>query len=79
MSTETIQELLTQAFPGATISVDGEGCRLSVTVICPTFSNQNTIKRHRRVYAALGNLMQEAIHALSIQTLTPDEPIGDNS
>jgi acid stress-induced BolA-like protein IbaG/YrbA len=31
------------------------------------------VQRHQRVYAALGDRMREEIHALSMQTLTPDE------
>jgi acid stress-induced BolA-like protein IbaG/YrbA len=29
--------------------------------------------RHQLVYQSLGDRMQQAIHALSLQTLTPDE------
>jgi acid stress-induced BolA-like protein IbaG/YrbA len=31
------------------------------------------VRRHQLVYAALGDRMREEIHALSMQTLSPDE------
>ncbi|MGH8539107.1 MAG: BolA family protein [Stenotrophobium sp.] len=44
-----------------------------VTVISAAFAGQPLLARHRRVYAALGALMQTDIHALSINARTPQE------
>ena len=37
------------------------------------FERQPPLARHRMVYAALGEMMQTDIHALTITALTPDE------
>ncbi|MGI9024092.1 MAG: BolA/IbaG family iron-sulfur metabolism protein, partial [Burkholderiaceae bacterium] len=37
------------------------------------FVGKSRVARHQLVYAALGDHMKEAIHALSFKTLTPDE------
>ena len=37
------------------------------------FAGLAPLARHRRVYAAIGDLMQTDIHALSIQARTPEE------
>lgn len=43
-----------------------------VIIASPVFAGLNSLKRHQRVYAAMGGLMQQ-IHALAIHTYTPDE------
>ncbi|MFA6312728.1 MAG: BolA family protein [Sterolibacterium sp.] len=44
-----------------------------MTIVSPTFSGLGTIKRHRLVYDALGELMKREIHAVSMTTLSPEE------
>lgn len=44
-----------------------------VEIVASAFAGQPMVARHRQVYAALGDLMQSDIHALSIQARTPDE------
>jgi len=51
---------------------DGRG-HFRVTIVTAEFVGLNRIQRHRRVYAALGSLMQSDIHALTIQAFTPEE------
>ena len=51
---------------------DGRG-HFSVRVVSAAFAGLLPLARHRRVYAALGDMMQTDIHALSIQALAPDE------
>ena len=43
-----------------------------VVVVSPLFAGLNAVKRHQRVYAAVGELMGQ-IHALALHTYTPDE------
>ncbi|TDR72982.1 BolA family protein [Paludibacterium purpuratum] len=45
--------------------------RLSIT--CKQFGGLSRLARHRLVYQALGDLMQNRIHALAIDALAPDE------
>ena len=37
------------------------------------FAGLSRVKRHQLVYSALGERMREEVHALSMQTLTPQE------
>lgn len=45
---------------------DGRG-HYRVRVVSPAFAGMTPVARHRAVYAALDDLMQTDIHALSIQ------------
>ena len=51
---------------------DGRG-HFRVMIVAPEFSGKNLIQRHRMVYAAMGELMQTDIHALSIEAVASDE------
>jgi len=51
---------------------DGRG-HFAVSIVSAAFAGDAPLARHRRVYAALGELMQTDIHALSIQARTPRE------
>ena len=51
---------------------DGRG-HFAVSIVSAAFAGELPLARHRRVYAALGELMQTDIHALSIQARTPQE------
>lgn len=42
-------------------------------IVAPAFAGKDRLQRHRMIYAALGDLHQADIHALSIQALAPDE------
>jgi BolA protein len=45
-----------------------------VTVVADQFAGLGMVKRHRLVYAAVGDLMITDIHALGIEARAPDEP-----
>jgi BolA protein len=47
-----------------------------LTIVSPRFSGQSTVARHRMVYQALGELMQNPIHALAITARSPQETKG---
>ena len=50
----------------------GQG-HFSVDIVSTAFTGKLPLARHRMVYAALGNMMQDDIHALAIRARTPDE------
>ena len=52
---------------------DGRG-HFKVIVVSEAFAGKAPLARHRAVYAALGEMMETDIHALSIKALTPQEP-----
>lgn len=41
-------------------------------VVSPTFEGMSRIQQHQAVYAALGELMDGPVHALSLSTYTPE-------
>ena len=49
---------------------DGRG-HFNVAITSAAFAGRSAIERHRLVYAALGELMQTDIHALSISARAP--------
>jgi BolA protein len=51
---------------------DGRG-HFSVDIVSAEFSGLAPLARHRRVYSALGEMMQTDIHALQIRARTPAE------
>lgn len=51
---------------------DGRG-HFKVIVVSDAFAGKAPLARHRAVYAALGEMMETDIHALSIKALTPQE------
>jgi BolA protein len=54
-------------------AADGRG-HFTVLVVSKRFAGLPTVRRHRLVYDAVGDLMTTDIHALSIHALAPGEP-----
>lgn len=48
------------------------GSHFQVDIVSAQFAGKSRIERHRMVYAALGNVMQD-VHALAINARAPDE------
>jgi acid stress-induced BolA-like protein IbaG/YrbA len=55
------------------LDVEGDGQHFFATIVSPEFEGLARVRRHQRVYTALGDRMREQIHALSMKTLTPAE------
>ena len=45
----------------------------SLKIESPAFAGKNRVERQRMIYAALGELMRERVHALSIRASAPGE------
>ena len=54
----------------------GGGTHWRLAIVSPRFAGQPTVARHRMVYQALGELMQDPIHALAITARAPEETKG---
>ena len=65
-----IEQGLTDA--RAEVVTDGMG-HYEAVVICPAFEGKRSVPRHQMVYATLGTLVGNEIHALAVKTFTPDE------
>jgi stress-induced morphogen len=73
VETETIRELLEQAFPGAAeVAVEdrtGTGDHFQVTVVSTDFDGLSLLDQHRRVNDALASPLGDgSIHELRIKT-----------
>ncbi len=72
MDSTTIEQMIREGLPGAVVSVTGDdGVHFEARVIFESFRGKATLQRHRMVYATLGDLMGNEIHALGLQTEVP--------
>ena len=53
--------------------VVGDGQHFEALIVGSAFRGKSRVQRHQLVYAALGERMREEVHALSMQTLTPED------
>ena len=70
---ELIKSYIAAGLDCTHLVVDGDGQHFSAIIVSNAFAGKRLVQRHQLVYAALGDRMREEIHALSMQTLTPDE------
>lgn len=56
-------------------AADGRG-HFSVIVVSERFTGLPTVRRHRLVYEAVGDLMSSDIHALAIRAYAPGERVS---
>ena len=49
------------------------GGHYNLRIVSSRFAGLNRVARHRVVYHSLSDLMRNAIHALAIEALTPEE------
>ena len=70
---ESIEASLAAGLDCRHVEVAGDGQHFEAVIVSPEFEGLSRIKRHQRVYAALGDRMREEIHALSMTTFTPAE------
>lgn len=49
------------------------GGHFFVTISSSAFEGKSLVQRHQMIYQALGDMMKQQIHALSINALTPSE------
>jgi acid stress-induced BolA-like protein IbaG/YrbA len=70
---QQVQDFIAAGLPCQALSVEGDGRHFFATIVSAEFEGLSRVRRHQRVYAALGDRMREQIHALSMKTLTPAE------
>ena len=76
MDSTTIEQMISAGLPNATVRVSGnDGVHFEAVVVSPEFAGRATLQRHRMVYATLGTLMGNEIHALGLKTLSPEEQV----
>ena len=74
MDSQTIEQMIREGLPDAEVKVSGEdGVHFEAVVTSASFAGKPTLQRHRMVYATLGSLMGNEIHALALRTETPED------
>ena len=76
MTSDEVTTLIQAGLPGAQVRVlTDDNTHFEAIVVAEQFEGKRSIQRHQLVYKALGDRMREEIHALSMQTLTPEEAV----
>ena len=70
---EQIQGYIQDGMQCEHVQVQGDGHHFEAIIVSPLFRGKNKVQQHQVVYKALGDRMREEIHALSMQTLTPEQ------
>ena len=70
---DDVRSYIAAGLPCEHLELEGDGQHFFATIVSAEFEGLSRVRRHQRVYAALGDRMREQIHALSMKTLTPAE------
>lgn len=73
MQAEQLKKIIEDGIPSAQVAVQGDGDHFEATIVSEAFTGKSMVQQHQMVYAALGELMKGAVHALSFRTFTPQE------
>ena len=74
MTAEEIKHLINAGLDCQQVDVDGDGHHWFAVIVSQAFAGHHLVARHKMVYATLQSEMESnALHALSMKTLTPDE------
>jgi len=70
---EDIQAYIEQGLECELVRVAGDGHHFEAIVVSAAFRGKSRVQQHQLVYRALGDRMREEVHALSMQTFTPED------
>jgi len=73
LTPETVKSYIQESLACEHVEVIGDGQHFEAVIVSPEFRDKNRVQQHQTVYRALGERMREEIHALSMQTLTPEQ------
>ena len=73
---DDVKTYIEQGLDCAHVEVAGDGHHFEAVIVSPAFRGKSRVQQHQLVYRALGERMREEIHALSIQTFTPEDWAG---
>lgn len=75
-SAEQLTTTLETGIGGAAVEVTdltGTSDHFKARIVADAFEGKSLIERHKMVYAVLGEAVGGAIHALSLETYTPEQ------
>ena len=67
---EDIKGWIEQNLPGSQVEISGAGRHFEAVVVYAGFEGKTRVQQQQMVYGALGDKMDEEIHALSMRTVT---------
>ena len=76
MTSTEIERFIKEGLPDATVEIRdlaGDGNHYSANVVSSAFAGKNRVQQHQMVYAALKGRMGGELHALALQTSTPQD------
>ena len=76
MNPVDIEARIKAALPDAQVSLEdmtGTKDHWRATIVSSAFAGKSLVERHRLINAALANELKGPIHALTMDTLTPEE------
>ena len=71
-----IEDLIKAGIPGAKVVIRdlaGDGDHYAANVVSAAFKGKSRVQQHQIVYAALKGRMGGELHALALQTSTPED------
>lgn len=75
MEANVIETMIKEAFPDAKVLIEdlrGDGDHYSALVVSAAFQGKSRVQQHQMVYGALQGKMGGELHALALQTATPE-------
>ncbi|RFB79170.1 BolA family protein [Methylovirgula sp. 4M-Z18] len=75
MEAAEIERLIKEAMPDAKVEIRdlaGDGDHYAATVVSSVFKGKSRVQQHQMVYAALKGQMGGVLHALALQTSSPE-------
>lgn len=76
MDAQTIEDLIRAGIPDAQVRIEdlrGDGDHYAAYIISGAFRGLSRVQQHQLVYKALQGRMGGELHALAIQTATPED------
>jgi stress-induced morphogen len=76
MSATDIERFIKEAIPDAVVTIRdlaGDGDHYAATVVSAAFRGKSRVQQHQMVYSALKGRMGGELHALALQTSSPEE------
>lgn len=76
MDAQTIEELIRAGIPDAQVRIEdlrGDGDHYAAYIISAAFRGLSRVQQHQLVYKSLQGKMGGELHALAIQTATPED------
>ena len=70
---EQVKSYIEEGLACQSVQVTGDGHHFEAVIVSAAFAGKNKVQQHQLVYRALGERMREEIHALSMQTYTPED------